>query len=121
MEEKRKHKRVYFSLDEDYFVEIQGKSVLKPRLLSLSEGGLSFFLPLKKGDDFKKDDLIFLSSIKTKDKIIINSLVSLSVRYVRKDEEVNKAIVGCQFLDLPEEDRETIKKLVEEKIKEFPF
>ncbi len=121
MQEKRKHKRVYFSLDEDFFVEIEGKASFKARLLSLSEGGLSFFLPIKKSSNFKKGDVIFLSSLKSENEDLINSLVSLSVRHVLEENNVGKVIVGCQFLDLPEKDRVKIKKLIEEKSQQLPI
>ncbi len=121
MPERRKHKRVYFSLDEDYFVEIKSKSTYKARLLSLSEGGISFFLPIKNADSFKKDDVIFLSSLKSKDEEIINSLVSLSVRHVLNETDLGKTIVGCKFLDLSDRDRERIKQLVEKKSLEMPI
>ncbi len=121
MQEKRKHKRVYFSLDEDFFVEIKSKSTFKARLLSLSEGGISFFLPLRQAPSFKKDDLIFLSSLKSDNEVLVDSLVSLSVRHVLEEDDVDKVIVGCKFLDLPEKDREKIKKLVKRKLEEMPL
>ena len=121
MEEKRKHKRVYFSLDEDFFVEIEGKSTFKARLLSLSEGGLSFFLPLDKSENFEKDDIIFLNYLKNRSGFLIETPVSLSVRHIMREESVGKVIVGCKFLDLPEEERVKIKQLVEEKSQQLPI
>ncbi len=121
MKEKRKHKRVYFSLDEDFCVEIEGKVSFKARLLSLSEGGLSFFLPLDKSEYFEKDDIIFLNYLKNRSGFLIKTPVSLSVRHVMREETVGKVIVGCQFLDLSEKDRAKIKKLIEEKSQQLPI
>ncbi len=121
MQEKRRHKRVYFSLDEDFFVEIEGKASFKARLLSLSEGGLSFFLPLDKSENFKRDDIVFLNCLKSKSNVLIDTPVSLSVRHVMREESVGKVIVGCKFLDLPEEERVKIRQLVEEKSQQLPI
>ena len=121
MEEKRKHKRIYFSVDEDFFVEIEAKSTYTGRLLSLSEGGLSFFIPIEGSPSFKKEDLIFLSSLKSDKETIIDSLVFMSVRYAITDRDSGKVIVGCKFLDLSDEGREKIRDLVKKKSKEFPI
>ena len=121
MEEKRKHKRIYFSVDEDFFVEIESKSTVRGRLLSLSEGGISFFVPIEESPSYKKEDLIFLSSLKSEKEVIIDSLVFMSVRYAFEDRESKKVIYGCKFLDLSDEDREKIKKLIERKAEEFPI
>ncbi len=121
MEEKRQHKRVYFSIDEDYVLEIESKESLKARLLSLSEGGISFFVPLSRKKFFKKDDIIFLKILKSDDYILVDRPVSLSVRYCMESHEGNKLIVGCKFLDLPEDLKNKVRKLVEEKADKLPF
>ncbi len=120
MEEKRKHKRIYFSFDEDFSVEIEHSFPFKGKLLSLSEGGISFFSSIDKAGNLKKEDIIFLNCLKNEQGIpFINSKVSLSVRYVITDKEADKIIVGCKFLDLPEQSRSLIRELVERKNREF--
>lgn len=117
MIEKRRHLRIYFTLEDGIFAKLgfpeNKRSELTTNMLSLSEGGISFIFNKDNVGTVLEGEKILIKNILKPENLTFLNNVQTEVRHVVTSNEMNHLICGCQFLDLKNEIKLQIKELVE--------
>ncbi len=119
--ERRKHKRVFFTMKEGVGVRIKtantSEDPISATLLSIGLGGISFAVPRVKANEIKSGDNIIIESIDGLKTLSEIKNLNTDVKYVIDYDVYIYISFGCEFGKISEDQRKQIKVLVEERLK----
>lgn len=117
MEERRKNKRIFFSLEDGAKGIIAfpdpRRGVLVAHIVNISEGGMGLAMNREDDAGLKKGELIVITHITGMKGLeqIVN--VDAVVRWVFKDPAWEYTLFGCEFLDLREDIRRALASFID--------
>jgi c-di-GMP-binding flagellar brake protein YcgR len=117
VEERRKHKRVLFTVEDGVVGVFSPPDSLDEsvtaNIMNLSEGGLQLTFQSILENKIKEGDQLLLTEIKGKDtsQMIVN--VDTEVKWISEDQLSQQVGIGCEFKDLLEFKKEQINEIVE--------
>lgn len=118
--ERRRHIRVYFEGYEEMRCRIIGNSgqegELQASVLDISLGGIH--IAVDGEHPFRAGDKLTLMQLSHQRGSACTQQVVMEIRWVFARQDFDKVYVGCQFLDLPAENRAFISSLIAEKIRQ---
>lgn len=122
--ERRKFKRFVFSPRDEVYGEFKFPGLLEdPAVLKIADigaGGLRAVVPKDLAADVGEGHFIFLIEIKGRSRLELVARVGLKVRWVLSHPALAHAMIGCEFLDLSDENRAQIDDFVESELTSGP-
>lgn len=118
--ERRRHIRVYFEGYEEMLCRFIGNSgqqgELQGSVLDISLGGIH--IAVDGVHTFHIGDKLTMMQLKHQRGSDCSQQVVMEIRWVFARQDFDRIYVGCQFLDLPAENRLFISSLIAEKIRQ---
>ena len=118
--ERRRHIRVYFEGYEELQCRFTGNgrqdAALQAAVLDISLGGIH--LAVDGQHHFAVGDKLTLVQLQFQQGSPHAQQVTMEIRWVFARQDFSKVYVGCQFLDLPAENRSFISSLIAGKIRQ---
>lgn len=121
--ERRKHKRVFFTMKEGVGIRVKtansASDYISATLLSIGLGGISFAVPRVKANEIKSGDNVtieFIDGLKT---LSVIKDLQADVKYVIDYDVYIYISFGCEFRKISDDQRKQIKLLVEERLKKL--
>ena len=122
MEDRRKFKRILFSAEEEVtgVVSLSGADdeTVAFKIADLSAGGLRFLTQKTDSGNIKMGDTLLLQTIDGKSQLDFISDLQLEVRWIMDDPRFAHAMIGCEFSDISDSDREHIEQFVESELRD---
>lgn len=122
MEERRKFKRILFSAED----EVTGVVSLSEsdddpmayKIADFSAGGLRFLIQKVDWGEIEKGDTLLLEKINGKSQLDFVSDLQLEVKWIMDDPVFEHVMIGCEFSDISDTDRNRIEQFVESTLQE---
>jgi len=109
--EKRRYPRIFFPAGQKIEAEIVHEASgwsLAVTLLDISEGGMGMRLKRNADVSIVPGECIRLETIHGQPYLRALSQITMDVRWILDDDFFDYIALGCQFLDLPQKDRELL-------------
>ena len=113
----RKHKRVFFPAGQGIDAEFSLPGIesrIHAKILDLSGGGMGFVIKRHPNLKFKQGDVLDLLALNAPAGPLIQTRLSVEIRWVAEVENFANTGLGCRFIDIPEETEKRIVSYVEE-------
>jgi c-di-GMP-binding flagellar brake protein YcgR len=122
--ERRRFKRFVFSPSDDVYGEFKLPGILEsPAVFKIGDigaGGLRVIVSKEIAAGMAEGHVIFLNEIRGRSRLELVARVGLKVRWLLSHPALAHAMVGCEFLDLSDEDRQRIDDFVESELNSQP-
>lgn len=120
MFDKRENKRAFFTLDDNLGITViprAERAVSFPGiLLSVSMGGLSFFAARQKMAGVQEGDRLAITGIDAPLPLGTLPEVEVAVKYILDYPIDVRVVLGCEFIQVSEEERQRIEAYVNERL-----
>ena len=117
--EQRKHRRAFFTLTDS--INLKVGTVRKPvelisaTLLSISQGGLGFAAKRHELKSIQLGDILITSALQLPAPLGQLYPTEAMVRYMVDQDSYARVAVGCEFLEIQQDQREQIQLMVNQK------
>ena len=119
--ERRKFKRFVFAADDEVYGEFKLPGLYEAptrfKIADIGAGGLRVVVPKESAAVVREGHLIFLNRILGQSSLDLIARVGLKVRWVLTHAALAHAMLGCEFIDLPDESRDQIDAFVVSELK----
>jgi c-di-GMP-binding flagellar brake protein YcgR len=114
--ERRKFKRFVFAADDEVYGEFKLPGLYDAptrfKIADISAGGLRVIVPIETATVVREGHLIFINQILGRSRLELVARVGLKVRWVLSHDALAHAMLGCEFIELSDENRDQIDAFV---------
>jgi c-di-GMP-binding flagellar brake protein YcgR len=122
--DRRKFKRFVFAADDEVYGEFKLPGLYEAptrfKIADIGAGGLRVIVSKETAAVVREGHLIFLNRIQGQSRLELVARVGLKIRWVLSHAALAHAMLGCEFIDLSDENREQIDAFVESELKLRP-
>jgi len=122
MADRRKFKRILFSAEEEVTGVVSPSGVddeaMEYKIADLSSGGLRFLIQKIDWGEIKSGDTLLLQTINGKSQLDFVSDLRLEVKWIMDDPRLVHAMIGCEYSDISDSDREKIEQFVQSELQD---
>jgi len=122
MEDRRKFKRILFSVEDEVAGVVSlsesDDDAMAFKIADFSAGGLRFLIQKVDWGEIKKGDTLLLQTINGKSQLNFISDLQIEVKWIMDDPVFRHVMIGCEFSDISDTDRERIEQFVESALQE---